>query len=397
MNRSMRTPLAWKNLTHDPRRLAIAVSGVTFAVVLMFVERGFREALFDSTVELVRQLNADVLMVSRSRYSLASSNRFASVKLDLARGCDGVESVHPLYLESYLGRLRPPHRPSRPIRVVGFDPRQPIFTGKLAARVAQYRDALLAPRVALMDAASKSNTYQVADPTTLSVDHPLRVELAHRQLQLIGHFRLGTDFANDGTLLMSQDNFAQYFPHREYPRGALSGVDLGLIVCRDDVDPRSIERAVQQAVGGGVLVLTRDAFVRREITVWNENTPIGLIFFVGVVMGFIVGVLICYQVLFNDINDHMAEFATLMAMGYGRLYFVRLVVRESVYLSLFGFIPGILISVGLFQVISLWTGLTMRLRPQDAGIILVFTVVMCVISGLLAVRKLLAADPASLF
>ncbi len=70
------TPLAWKNLTHNVRRLMIAVSGVTFAVVLMFMERGFQNALFDSTVELVRNFRADIVMVSSSRYSLSSSSRF---------------------------------------------------------------------------------------------------------------------------------------------------------------------------------------------------------------------------------------------------------------------------------------------------------------------------------
>ena len=56
MSRFRRTPLAWKNLTHNVRRLLVAVSGVVFAVVLMFMERGFQNALFDSTVALVQEL-----------------------------------------------------------------------------------------------------------------------------------------------------------------------------------------------------------------------------------------------------------------------------------------------------------------------------------------------------
>ncbi len=115
------------------------------------------------------------------------------------------------------------------------------------------------------------------------------------------------------------------------------------------------------------------------------------------IMGFVVGILICYQVLYNDIADHMAEFATLMAMGYSRGYFVGVVVREAIYLALFGFLPGLCISWLLFQGITGWTGLTMTLSLWDIGLTLAFTVVMCVVSGLLAVRKLLAADPASLF
>ena len=118
---------------------------------------------------------------------------------------------------------------------------------------------------------------------------------------------------------------------------------------------------------------TRQELVDKEIGVWDKNTPIGVIFRVGMIMGFVVGILICYQVLYNDIADHMAEFATLMAMGYGHRYFVGVVVREAIYLSLLGFVPGLCITWVLFQLITLWTGLTMTLSLWDIGITLAFT------------------------
>jgi putative ABC transport system permease protein len=396
MNSFRRTPLAWKNLTHDRRRLAVAVSGVTFAVVLMFVERGFQNALFDSTVALVRNLNADLVIVSRSRYSLSSSSRFPAHTLNLARGCDHVQAVHPLYLENYLATFRKPNRSGRPIRVVGFDLEEPVFTERIARQVAPCREALRAPGTAMIDVASKRSLYHI-DPRSVTAERPETVELAGRKVRLVGRFHLGTDFANDGTLLMSRENFANYFPLRQFPHDPLAIVDLGLIVCRPEADPALAKDQVARVVGHDVLVLTRDEYVAKEISFWDRNTPIGVIFQVGVIMGFVVGVLICYQVLYNDISDHLAEFATLMAMGYDRHYFLWLVVRESIYLSWFGFLPGVLISAILFRLITIWTGLTMRLSLWDTGLILAFTVVMCMVSGLLAVRKLLAADPASLF
>jgi len=131
--------------------------------------------------------------------------------------------------------------------------------------------------------------------------------------------------------------------------------------------------------------------------VWRDNTPIGAIFKVGMIMGFVVGILICYQVLFNDIADHMAEFTTLKAMGYGKAFFVGVVVREAFYLSLLGFVPGTLISWLLFLLTRWLTGLTMEMSLAGIGMTLLLTVAMCVLSGLLAVRKLMTADPASLF
>lgn len=391
-----RTPLAWKNMTHDLRRLAIAVSGVTFAVVLMFMERGFQNALFDSTVALVKHFDADVVLKSKSRYSLSASSRFPTNKITLARGCDGVEAAYPIYIENYMAVLRKPRHHSRPIRAVGFDVRANLLTDQLSSTLDQYRSLLLAPGTAIIDVKSKRKIYGI-DPTLPSPSHPMKLFLAEKSISLVGTFRLGTDFANDGTLLMSEENFADYFPFRELPADPLSTADVGLVICEPDADVEQVVKRLTLALGEGMDIRTRRDFIATEIDFWDKNTPIGKIFFVGVVMGFVVGVLICYQVLFNDISDHMPEFATLMAMGYSSRYFVSLVVREAVYLALFGFVVGLGISWALFQLIANRTGLPMTLSPREIVLVLAVTVVMCVVSGLLAVRKLLAADPASLF
>ena len=390
------TPLAWKNLTHDLRRLLVALSGVTFAVVLMFMERGFQNALFDSTVALVKNFDADIVVSSRARYSLSSSSRFPTSTLSLARGCPGVAAVHPVYIESHLAILRKPNHHGRPIRVVGFDVRSDLFTAPLEPVLRRYRHLLLQPRTAIIDAKSKESIYGV-DPSVPRPSRPLRLSLANQSLLIPGSFELGTDFANDGTLFMSEDNFSEFFSFRGYPASPLSTADLGLVTCDERANVDQVRRVLQHELGSGVHVRTREEFIRAEISVWDSNTPIGAIFKVGVVMGFIVGVLICYQVLFNDISDHISEFATLMAMGYSPRYFVSLVVREAVYLAFLGFAPGLGISCGLFQAISSATGLTMTLPMFEIGLVLTFTVAMCIISGLLAARKLLAADPASLF
>ena len=144
-------------------------------------------------------------------------------------------------------------------------------------------------------------------------------------------------------------------------------------------------------------VYPRQLLIDREINFWNRQTPIGMIFFVGALMGFAVGVIICYQILFTSIHDSMPEFATLKAMGYPNRYFVGLVIRQSIYLSLAGFIPALIISYGMFQLIEAWVGLPMLLTLPRIGLVLALTMLMCLISGLLALRKLLSADPASLF
>ena len=103
-------------------------------------------------------------------------------------------------------------------------------------RSRSYRQQLLAPRTALIDVTSKESIYQVDPRAASTLTQPCPVELAGKQVQLIGNFHLGTDFANDGTLLMSLENFAFYFPLREVFGDPLSTVDLGLVTCEPGTD-----------------------------------------------------------------------------------------------------------------------------------------------------------------
>ena len=118
---------------------------------------------------------------------------------------------------------------------------------------------------------------------------------------------------------------------------------------------------------------------------------------VGATMGFVVGVVICYQIVYADIADHMREFATLKAIGYGSRYFLGLVLQQCLYLSVLGFLPGLAVSFLAYKILERVTGLTMELSLLLALSVLGVTAAMCVISGLLAVSKLIAADPADLF
>jgi putative ABC transport system permease protein len=389
------TPLAWKNLTHDPRRLVVACGGVSFAVLLMYMELGFLNALLDSNVELIRRLEADLVIVSKARFSLVASDRFPLQRIYQARGQAGI-NVHPLYLESAGAILRRPGQKGYKIRAIAFnlDLKRPLLASEA---VAAHAAALRTPGTALADTKSHPDYGIPNDPDLLP---NYTAELTGQKLRLAGKFTLCTDFGNDGNLLMNEQNFARFFPLRDGPGGdPLSAVDLGIIQLKHGgtVSPESIKARLAAELPADVAVFTRQEFIDRERHFWSVSTPVGYIFLVGTVIGFVVGVIICYQILHADIADHLPEFATLKAMGYGTSYFIRLVIGEGIYLALIGFVPGAFLSYGLYMLLAYRTGLLMEFRPDVSAIVLASTVVMCVSSGVFALRKLLLTDPASLF
>ncbi len=390
-----RIPLAWKNLTHDLRRLSVAVSGIAFAVLLMFQQRGFNHALFDSTVALLESLDGDLVVHNRARFALSSELRFDRRLLDVVQSDPAVVRAQAVYLENTMARLRRSGNRARPIRVIGVDAANPPMLDPQARRDVQQL-ALRSDSV-LMDSRSKRNFgFDLSlDAGQVSGNAAQSGELAGRQIEVVGTFSMGRDFAHEGNLLIPATRLAEYFPYRA--ADPLSVVDLGLVQLQSGADVDQASARIQEMLGPSVTVLPRRELIRREIAFWARSTPIGTIFAVGAIMGFVVGVVICYQVLATDIADHMSEFATLRAMGYRNGYFFRMVFSQSVILSLLGFLPGMTASWFLFRFVSSQTGLLMMMTWDRALFIFVLTVLMCVISGALALRKLLAADPASLF
>ncbi len=392
----MRTPLAWKNLIHNPRRLVVALSGVAFAVILIFMELGFLNALLESTVQVLRRLNGDIILLSKAEYALIAAERFDVHRLAAARAIPGVASVSPLYIEG-AALLRTSHDRGYPIRVLAIDEHDPALD--LSAFTAHQGD-LHAESTALFDTTSRRK-FGFPDPSRVARPErawlPYNGELNGKNLRLVGHFHLGVDFATDGNLLMTTANFARFVPYRAAGDDPLQLVDLGIVRLKPGASIDAVLDELNKTLPPDVQALSKQQLIDREKKFWQENAPLGYIFMVGAVMGFVVGVVICYQIVYADIADHMREFATLKAIGYGTTYFLGLILEQCLYLSLLGFLPGLAISYLSYRALAMYTGLTMQLTPSLALLILLTTAAMCTLSGLLAVTKLLATDPAELF
>ncbi|MBX3423503.1 MAG: FtsX-like permease family protein [Pirellulaceae bacterium] len=393
----MRTQLAWKNLTSSWSKCLLASAGVGFAVVLMFMQIGFRNALIDSNTQVFSlfDLNtANLAVANRARYNVSAELRFPRLILDAIAAQPEVSRVGMLSLERGTAGLQIVGRPARPVRVIAVDDVAADFF--VDTQLKQKFSDAVARDACLVDTESKPWYGLARTQPELQQQH---IELNGRRLTAVDFFRLGTDFGNDGTLLMSQAQHARYFPWRSPTRLPSDMVDMALLQVQPAAGRQLADVAAQIRQLAPDLLDVRPSvdFVQREKQFWSQATPIGKIFFLGTVMGLIVGAIICYQIQFTDINDHMSEFATLRAMGYGPGYFWRLVLSQSMYLAVLGFLPGCILSVVLYQVLAKYSGLVMLLTWERGLLVFVLTMLMCTVSGGLAIRKLFRSDPASLF
>lgn len=146
-----------------------------------------------------------------------------------------------------------------------------------------------------------------------------------------------------------------------------------------------------------VQVLTNQGYLDFELNEIKAESPIGFVFGLGSTMGFIVGVVIVYQVLSTDVNSHLAEYATFRAMGYRNRYLLGVVFEEAIILSVMGFVPGMVIALGAYQLTAAATALPLAMPVSRAVTVLVMTFMMCGASGAIATRRLQGADPADIF
>lgn len=404
----MRVPLAWCNLTHDLRRLVLAAGTVGFAVLLMFLQLGFWNALYDSTVALVEPLGADLVITGKGRYTMVISEAFPLRRIEQARAVEGVASAHPVYVEAYQAIVSPQApepasgggtvaggggiRPVRaPIRLVAVDPGSAPFRDDRG----EWRElnaaipALKVPLTALADRRSRDHYGPLGVGS--------RVTVSGRRLEIIGEFDLGTDFTSDGTLIVGSETLDILLPRRYPNLDGLGNVDVGIVRLEKGADPEKVRELVEAALPKDVNVHTKAGFIEREKVFWGENTPIGFVFFLGLILGFIVGIIVCYQILATEISDSMPELATLKAMGYSPRFFLALILEECLYLATLGFVPGVLAAAGGYAVLAAVTGLPMRLTPDRMALVYLLTLGMCIVSGLLAIRRLNSAAPADLF
>jgi len=383
----MRTPLAWLSLVHDRRRFATAVTGVAFAVFLMFVEMGFLNGVYDSQTDIVNYLDADLFIVNRIKEDFLPTQPFPRRRLIQARADTAVDSVSALYVEEYAASWRSADDAGvTSMPVFGIDTRERVL--KLP-EVAAHAEALEFPYTAMVDSRSRDRFGDLRPGA--------RAEVADRRLRIVGTFTLGPNFRSDGMLVMSDRNFLRYFADPVTGRADPERVEVGLVRLHEGAGLLPARARIERILPDDVGVLTADELKGRIEGFWKSFQPIGAVFGLGAVVGFVIGVTICYQILFNDVNDHLPQFATLKAMGYHDAALVRTVTSKSVLLACAGFVPGLLLAAGVYGILEQYTGIRMWMTPGRMAAVLSLAVSMCVCAALLAVRRALAADPAELF
>jgi putative ABC transport system permease protein len=378
--------LSWLQLRKERVRLLVAIAGISFADVLMFLQMGFRGALFSSAVEFHDSLNGEIVMLSSHNRSLISLDRFTEKRLYQAAGIEGIESVSPIYL-NYVQWRNPENNEIWDIYAIGINPEHQVLN--IPGAIAN-REKLREPDTVLFNSGSRKEFGTIAPK--FEAGESIATEINERQMQVRGLFQLSPTFGINAYLITSDVNLLRMVSSRQ---GGL--VDVGVIKLKPNSDVQTVLAELRSRLPNDVKILTKAEYAKAEVAFWSASTPVGYTFDLGVVIAFIVGAVIVYQILYSDVTDHLPEYATLKAMGFRDRYLLIVVFQESLILAVMGFIPGTLIALGIYRITYIATMLPMAMDLGRIIFVFILTALMSSFSAAIAVRKLQTADPADIF
>jgi putative ABC transport system permease protein len=383
---SRRIPLAWLLLSRQPARLAVALAGIAFAGILMFMQLGFRDGLFDASVTVHKLFDADLVLISPRTMSSIGMASFPRRRLVQVMADPAVRGITPVNWNLLLWR-NPQTRSTRSILVLGFEPADPLFTDPSIAVKAK---GLSQKGRVLFDQLSRPEFGPIA--SWFNQGKVVETEVAGKRVRVADLVSLGASFGADGNMLTSRETFLKLMPST--PPGS---IELGLIRLVPGTEIQAASRRIKALLPEDVKILTKQGFEEFEKNYWRSSTAIGFIFTLGSAMGFVVGCVIVYQILYSDVSDHLPEYATLMAMGYRLLGLLGVVAREALILAALGYLPAYISAQLLYGLVRSGTKLPVAMDPQRALLVFILILVMCLGSAAVAMRRLADADPAEIF
>jgi putative ABC transport system permease protein len=372
-----RFDLAIRLLAHNRLRLLIASASVAMGVVIIFVELGLLLGMLESQALIANLVRGDLLVMNIARVSLHRWDKVDPVRLDQAAAVPGVARVTPIY-EDHVGLRDPDDKRVRRIILYAFPPEDIPFA---LANPAAVSHALKISHGFLYDRLSRPIFGKFEPGDDIQIDTvPLRVG---------GYVDIGADIVNDGNILMSEGDWRAHAPTAK--------PIMGVIHLRPGLSVETERQAILASLPPDVVVLTPGETAWRESMYTLRSAPVGLLFVIGMLAGLVIGMINCYQVLYNEVSDRLPQYATLKAMGFATKFLHRIILGQAIVLAITGFASGAAFSWFADRYIAAHSMLPVHISATSSVVVGALTLFMCIVAGSIAVKRVSVADPAALY
>jgi putative ABC transport system permease protein len=345
------------------------------------MQLGFYNAVSRTATLIYNNLNFDLVLTSPNYVMISQAGTIPRRQLYQTLSHPDVLRAMPLQVGRTMWRNPDPKkRHFRAMILLGVNPTDPISNNQ---ELTDELRLLALPDAVLMD----RNSRKEVGPQDVGLEN----EVGPIHLKTVGQFTIGPGF-EAGLIIVSDETFPKLYGGRPAHE-----VSLGLIKLRDGVDPKRVAAELKERLPPDVRVMTREEVAECDTNYWVNNTSTGIIFTSGVIVALLFGIVIIYQVLSMEVTHRLSEYATLKAMGYSDLFLAGVVMQQALIYAIVSYVPGFVFGLLIYALGGGITKLPVGMTWQRALGVFLANVVMCVVSGLLALRILRRADPVDLF
>ena len=373
----MSLTLAFRNLFHDRVRLMVTLVGILFSIVLVAVQLGLYLGARGMIISMIDKAVGDLWIMAYGTKNFEEAQPIRARERYVALSNPDVTSAVPLV--TAFTDWRKPTGGSTLVVVIGADAEdgglQPwnVVDGDLSGLGA--RDAVMIDKTYLGELGVKG----VGDTAQVGAS---RVRVAGLT-EGIRSFTV-TPFV-----------FTTLNRARQLIDMPADNITYVLAKVRPGANIEQVRDTLRAQLPDSE-VLTRDEFKTRSLNHWLFATGAGVALLGGAILGLIVGTVIVAQTLYSSTKDHLAEFATLRALGSSSGYINKVILMQAGLSALVGYGLGMAIALTIV-LLSEHTALPIVMSPGLAALLLALTFVMCAVSALSAIGKVMRIDPVMVF
>ncbi len=372
--RMLSTALAWRNLMQNRKRTLTALGGISFAVLLVFMQLGFLLAAKRGATLLYEDFNFDIALLSDQYQSVSKLGDFSRGRLAQVASIPGVAAVAPLRVKNAKWMNLETEDDSS-VMILGL-PSDPSWLRNPGLRAGlpllQRNDQLLA------------DTLSHEDMGKMVVGKA--AQIGGDTFQINGLFEQGMSMFSEGAAAVTETGFEHIF------RGGTAQVSIGLVRVNPGIDSALVVQVLRESLPPDIVVFTRAALMKQEQDYFVAVKPVGIVFQVGVFVAVAVGVVILFQVLSTEVSNRLREYATMKALGFGNGFIYRIGIVQALIFAVMGFIPALILSAGVYWVVRVLSRLPMQLTPGLIAFVFGLSIIMCVVSCVMALGKVRRAD-----
>ncbi|HIK53382.1 MAG TPA: ABC transporter permease [Oscillatoriales cyanobacterium M59_W2019_021] len=412
------TSIARKNLLEDIPRFIVAQAGIMFAVSLVTIQTGILNGFTRSTVLLIEGSDADIWVASDKMVQFEITEPLLYEQVNRVQEVEGVERAEALFLGS--GRWKPQKGETSPLKLVGFDPSGVLFNpgtltqGNIEALKQPYTVMVDQSRLGSLESSGVGDRARVGDLPAEIVALTEGSQSIAASTFLYSSLDTANAYANAGFTSrikcqirpggetqctniyekLDEPPDPSIVPQTRPPVGN-DPITYILVSVRSGEDLAEVQRQIEKALPGTVAKTTAQMSQMTQ-DYWEKRTGLGFVLGLGAAVGVVVGAIVVAQILYSSVSDHLREFGTLKAMGASDWVLYGIIVEQSLWMAVLGYIPGMLLCWG----VSAWAatkGIIILISPLSAAGVFGITVVMCVGSAFFAIQKVTRIDPAMVF